>query len=424
MVIGKRGTFQISVGFIYYSGVLKKWKKQMRVLHVLNDSVPLVGGYTSRAKCIVSHQKKCEMEPFVVTSLRQGLTNSSIERIDGIQYFRTNWPEKSRSKGNPLIGLMMEIALFYKKIVEVVKIVKPDVIHAHSPILCAIPGMLAAKMRRLPFVYEIRAFWEDAAVASGKFSEISLKYRAIRTLETYICKHADRVVTISHAMRNDLILRNIPNERVFVVPNGFDAEALRRRPKESSLVSRLGLKGKVVLGYIGQFYGFEGIDDLIRAFTILRGNEKDVALLLIGGGEEEKSIREQVARLGDSAVILIEKVAHEKVADYYALMDIMIYPRKKNRLTELTTPLKPLEAMALGKPVICSSVGGLIELVGANNGLFFSPGNQDALIDCCMQLLRKQTLRKELVENGKKRALTERSWTKIVKEYYRVYDFV
>ena len=394
----------------------------MRILHVMNDSIPLVGGYTSRSRCIVTHQQRIGMEPFVVTSVRQGPTGRDPEQFDGITYFRTQWPERSFLRKTPLLGLIKELSLFYTRIRKAVAEISPDIIHAHSPVLCAIPALVAARKAGVPLVYEIRAFWEDAAVASGKFTENALKYRLIRMLETVVCRRVDRVVSISRAMKEDLIARGIPENRLFVVPNGVDGFNLVPKARNRNLATRMGLDGKTVIGYLGTFYDFEGIDDLIRTFAMLNKQKKDVVLLLIGGGEMEQSIQAQATRLGNPNVVLIKKVPHNTVPDYYALMDMVIYPRKSTRITEMTTPLKPLEAMALGKPVICSAVGGLKELVGPDNGLFFTPENDQELIHCCKQLMHDPALADRLTALGRKRALEERNWSHIVEKYHSVYD--
>ena len=397
----------------------------MKVLHVLNDSIPLIGGYTSRSKYIVSHQKRIGIEPFVVTSVRQGMTRANVERIDGVEYFRTFWSKKNNFLGQiPIIAILAEIALFFKRIRDAIRAVNPDVIHAHSPILCAIPAMFAAKMNRIPIVYEIRAFWEDAAVASGKFTCASIEYRLIRLLETIICRHVNRVVPISCSMKQDLLNRGIPGDKLFVVPNGVDDMTFESKTKDRDLAARLGLDGKTVIGYLGTFYDFEGVEDLIRVFDILHKQEKDLALLLIGGGEKERQIRAQVKRLGNPGVVLMEKVPPNTVPNYYALMDMVVYPRKSTRITEMTTPLKPLEAMALGKPVICSAVGGLKELVGPGNGFFFTPGNDEELIYYCKKLICDPSLSAKLAAAGKKRALKERNWSHIVKAYVSVYQCI
>jgi PEP-CTERM/exosortase A-associated glycosyltransferase len=299
--------------------------------------------------------------------------------------------------------------------------VHPDVIHAHSPVLCAIPAILTAKIHRIPIVYEIRAFWEDAAVASKKFSEMSSIYWAIRTIETYVCKRVDRVVTICQAMKSDLVLRGISQDKIFVVPNGVDPIVFENKDKNPNLVSRLGLEEKFVFGYIGTFYDFEGVDDLVDAFHKLHEQEENVALLLVGGGETEGAIKERLKKFNADHIIFVGKVPHEKVFDYYTLVDVMIYPRKSTRVTEMTTPLKPLEAMALGKPIICSSVGGMVELVGIDNGLYFKPGNVNELIECCMRLIRNPLLRKQIGEKGRNRALRERTWKDIINKYADIY---
>ena len=364
----------------------------MKILHVMNDTIPLIGGYTIRSRCIVTHQRQIGMEPFVITSVRQGPTPENREQFDGITYFRTQWPKKSVLRKIPLAGLLKELSLFYTRIRKAAAEISPDIIHAHSPVLCAIPALVAARRLEVPLVYEIRAFWEDAAVASGKFKENSMTYRFIRTLETMVCRQVDRVVAISRPMEEDLVVRGISHNKLFVVPNGVDGLSLTPKVKNRKLSTRLGLEGKTVLGYLGTFYDFEGINDLIRSFSKLRLQEKDVALLLIGGGEMAHTIQDQVRQLGDPAVVLLGKVPPDTVPDYYALMDMVIYPRRSTRITEMTTPLKPLEAMALGKPVICSAVGGLKELVGMDNGLFFTPGNDLELIRCCRQLIHDSEL--------------------------------
>ena len=223
-------------------------------------------------------------------------------------------------------------------------------------------------------------------------------------------------------MKNDLISRGIFQNKIFIVPNGVDSTVFENNNRDLGLVSSFGLDKRVVFGYIGQFYDFEGIEDLILAFAKLHQEVEGIALLLVGGGENEIDIKKRVNFLNVKDVILTGKLAHENVSDYYALMDVMVYPRKKSRLTELTTPLKPLEAMAFGKPVICSSVGGLVELVGIDNALYFRPGNVNELIQCCMHLIRNPLLRKRIGEKGRNRALRERAWENIVTKYVDTYD--
>lgn len=394
----------------------------MRILHILNDSVPLVSGYAARSKCIVKYQQRARFEPFVVTSLRQGPTLYTTEEIEGITYFRTNPTPGSLLDRRLQLLLGAELGFFYRSILRSVRRVNPSIIHAHSPILCAIPAWLASKKTSLPFIYEIRAFWEDAAVASYKITEESIRYKVIRLLETIVCRLADSVVTISEGMRRDLLERGLPPSKVFVVPNGVDTERYHWASRDTDLVSILNLDEKLVFGYVGQFYDFEGVDDLVRAFGTLSQEESNAVLLLVGGGEKETQIRALTKQINKKNIIMTGKVSYDMAERYYSLIDVLVYPRKSTRLTELTTPLKPLEAMAMGKPIIASAVGGLIELIGEQSGLFYPPGDQNCLLICCKRLLRERNLRVLLGTNGQRRAFEQRNWAMIVKKYGPIYQ--
>ena len=393
------------------------------VLHLLDVSLPVISGYSTRSKYIILNQRKLGLNPVVITSPHHPYDYSE-EINEGTRYFRTSMSVPQILTSLPIFSELYYVNAVYKKILEIAKSNHIDIIHAHSPSLLGLSALKAAKKLNLKLVYEIRAFWEDAAVASGKYSAKALKYRAVRSLESYICRKSDRVVTISQAMKKELISRKIPDTKITVVPNGVDLSGFRLEEKNMALLSSLGLEGKFVFGYLGTFYDFEGIYSLVDAFQKLHEQEKNAALLLVGGGETEGAIRKKLKRLNANYIIFVGKIPHERVLDYYALMDVIVYPRKHTRVTEMTTPLKPLEAMALGKPVICSSVGGLVELVGKENGLFFPPGNYDILVNCCRMLMHDPVMRKELGTNGKERAINERSWDKIVKKYIRVYDSI
>ena len=390
---------------------------------MLDVSFPIISGYSSRSKYVISNQIQMGLNPIVLTSPHQA-TGKEIEYHDGLKYHRSSLPHSNLLTSIPGFNEILFVNAMYKRILQVAQTEQVVIIHAHSPSLLGLAAIKAAKRMDVKVVYEIRAFWEDAAVASRKHSQKSPRYRLSRKLETYVCSHVHRVVTISKAMKNELISRGISEDKIFVVPNGVDQRAFEPRLKNVDLLRRIGLEGKTVFGYIGTFYCFEGIDDLVDAFASFHNEEKNVALVLVGGGETENRIKHQLDKLNIDDIVFVGKVPHEKVVEYYSLMDIMVYPRKSMRITELTTPLKPLEAMALGKPVVCSSVGGLIELVGADNGLFFPPGNRKILVECLKKLLHDIALREKIARNGKKRALLEKRWDIIVKSYTDIYNSI
>ena len=302
---------------------------------------------------------------------------------------------------------------------------RPDVLHAHSPALCGLAALRAARRLDLPLVYEIRAFWEDAAVGNGTGREGSVKYRLTRTLENRVIAGADTVVTICHGLRDDLIARGFPGGRVGVMPNGVDLTLFGDPlPRDKALRDELKLGDGPVIGFIGSFYDYEGLDDLIEAMPALLAERPDARLLLVGGGPVEGALRRQAkASPARKAITFVGRVPHGEVERYYSLCDVMAYPRKASRLTELVTPLKPLEAMAQGKLVAASSVGGHRELISDGlTGTLFAP---DDPADCAAALTHLLGRRGEwpaMVAVARAHVSERHDWARNVRRYQGIYQ--
>ncbi len=234
------------------------------------------------------------------------------------------------------------------RLAQVARLVEPDIIHAHSPVLNALPALQVGRTLGIPVVYEIRAFWEDAAVNHGTTQQGSLRYRATRSLETRAILRADHVFTICEGLRADIVARGIRADKVTVIPNAVDVAsfALAGAP-DAGLLAQLGLSGSTVIGFVGSFYAYEGLDLLLSALPQLLAARPDIKLLLVGGGPQEPPLRQQAQQLGVAdKVVFAGRVPHQEVHRYYDLIQVLAYPRHPMRLTELVTPLKPLEAMA------------------------------------------------------------------------------
>jgi PEP-CTERM/exosortase A-associated glycosyltransferase len=272
----------------------------------------------------------------------------------------------------------------------------------------------------LPAVYESRAFWEDAAVDHGTTRENSVRYRVTRALETVAFRQATRVVVIAHAMRREIIGRGIGADRIHVVPNGVDADRFSPAPRDEALVQRLGLAGGPVFGFIGSFYHYEGLRFLVETLPALRKQIRDARILLVGGGEDEAALREAAV----DGVIFAGQVPYHRVTDYYSLIDVFVCPRRRMRLTELVTPLKPLEAMAAGLPVLASDVGGLAELIEHNStGLLFRAEDASAFVREALRLASDGGLRARLGARAREHVRSERSWSRVVSRYPAIYGF-
>ena len=269
-----------------------------------------------------------------------------------------------------------------RRIEQVAERTRPDILHAHSPCLNGIAALQAGRKLGIPVVYEMRASWEDAAVDHGTTQEGSLRYRLSRALETWTLRRAEAVTTICEGLRKDILARGIPAERVTVIPNAVNPEAfpLIGAP-DPELEARLGLGDAFTLGFIGSFYGYEGLDTLLEAMPAILEFEPGARVLLVGGGLEEERLKAQAAALGIAdRVVFTGRVPHAEVTRYYSLVDLLVFPRKSIRLTETVTPLKPLEAMAQGRLLIASDVGGHRELIRDGvTGRLFRPDDPAAL---------------------------------------------
>ena len=320
-----------------------------RVLHILDHSLPLHSGYTFRTRAILKSSQSAGIEVCGITGNRHLAQGPPVETVDGLTFHRT----ATKLSSPPGIREWQEIEALRAGIERVAKEWRPDIIHAHSPALCGMAGLRAAHRLGMPFVYEIRAFWEDAAVGNGTGSEGSIKYRLTRALENAVVERADAVFTICKGLRDDLIARGFAPEKIGISPNSVDlAQFGTPAARDPHLAAKLGLDHGPVIGFIGSFYPYEGLDDLIAALPLLRGRHPEAKLLLVGGGPEDDALRAQAAASPASdSIMFTGRVPHDEVADYYALIDVLAFPRKRSRLTDLVTPLKPLEAMAQGRIV-------------------------------------------------------------------------
>ena len=396
----------------------------MRVLHVLDHSIPLHSGYTFRTRSILREQRALGWETFHVTGAKhQGGHDLPEETADGLHFYRTP-PAAGPLARMPVLNQLDVIRGLEKRLGEIIPKIKPDVLHAHSPCLNAIAALRAGRKFGIPVVYEVRAFWEDAAVDHGTSTENGLRYKLTRGLETYALKRADAVTTICEGLRGDIVARGIPEAKVTVIPNAVDIDKFAVGGEaDLDLKRQLGLEHNRLIGFIGSFYAYEGLDILLRAVPALAQRLPDLRVLLVGGGPQEARLRQMTQELGIAdKVVFTGRVPHDQVQKYYDLLDVLVYPRLSMRLTDLVTPLKPLEAMAQGRILAASSVGGHRELiVDGKTGVLFAPDDPVSLAAKVGDLLEAQSQWPALRLAGREYVETERNWPVSVARYKNIY---
>jgi glycogen(starch) synthase len=395
----------------------------MRILHILDHSLPLHSGYTFRTLAILSQQRKLGWDTIHLTSAKQG-ARAEEQEIDGWHFFRTQPLNRCWEK-LPVLRQVAVIAGLARRLRQIAQASRPHILHAHSPSLNAIAALRVGHALGIPVVYEIRAFWEDAAADHGTSRPGGLRYRLTRAIESHVLRRADAITTICEGLRADILARGIPGRKVTVIPNAVDSSQFSAAARPDGVLAHsLGLSGALVLGFIGSFYAYEGLALLMRALPRMLAAVPSLQLLLVGGGQQEPQLRALVAELGlERKVKFAGRVPHQRIASYYGLIDILVYPRLPMRLTELVTPLKPLEGMAHGSLIVASDVGGHREMIEhGKTGMLFEAGNAAALADQVIELIRQVERWPQLRLQATAYVTLERNWGASVARYRDIYQ--
>lgn len=402
-----------------------------RILHLVTNSLPhRQAGYTVRSQSIAQAQREVGLDPHFATQAgfprNEGVLGAPPEdRVDGIPYHRLA-PDFDR-----LVGPAETVARTATEAAALVERLGPAVLHPATNFNNAQAALALRERFGLPVVYEVRGFLEETWASRQAGDPTSRagdadRYRGAKEVETAAMLAADAIVTLSETMRADIVARGVPAERVTVVPNAVDVDRFRPQPRDDALAARLGLpSGEPVVGYISSFTRYEGIAHLIEAAAILRERGRRVRVLLVGDGEERANLERQVDELGlraDGTVVFTGKVPHERVLAHYSLLDVFVVPRTADRVSQLVTPLKPYEAMALEKPLVVSGVDALREIVTeGETGLTFEPERAASLADVLEPLLDDPERRARLGRAARRWVSTHRTWRQNGERYLELY---
>ncbi|MBS0394293.1 MAG: glycosyltransferase [Proteobacteria bacterium] len=400
----------------------------MKVLHVLEKSLPDTGGYTIRARAILEQQRRDGLDPVVVTSPLMPLPDSSVrsEVLFGIRHHRTSYIPTPAQAPHKLASYAYRVSMMRRyraAVMEIVAAERPDVIHAHSSYLNPLASLPAARRFGLPLVYEVRTLWGESAVVEDGLDTQSWKYKMVWWLELKAMRQADAVVPIARAIQDELARRGIDAAKMTVVPNGVDSGRFVPRARDEERARTYGLQGKFVVGFIGTMRRLEGLSTLVEAYAALGARRSQIALVLVGDGPDRPDLLRLAQRLGLGEILFTGNVPHEEVASWYSVMDVVVYPRIRATINERVTPLKPLETMALGKVCIASDVGGLLELVRDDEtGVIFAAGDAPALARAITALADDPRRLERLGAAGLEYVRRERDWSAIIPRTRQLYE--
>jgi glycosyltransferase involved in cell wall biosynthesis len=399
-------------------------RTQTRVLHLVTDALPSTSaGYTIRTQEIALAQRLTGMDPHVATRIGFPVTAGAIDgrptvSVDGVPYHRLlPWVMPGR------MDRLYQTHL--RHAARLTERLRPAVLHAASNYANAVIALALRDATGLPVVYEVRGFWEDTWLsrhAANADLKLSDRYLRTRALETHCMTDADLVVTLGEAMREEIVQRGVPADNVIIVPNGVSEDFLRPLPDGAALRASLGIRpDEHVVGLVSSLVAHEGIGTLLEAVKILNDRGVKTRALIVGDGPERTALQRRAAELGLDA-IFTGRVPSARVRDYHAVLDVFVVPRTPDRVCQLVTPLKPVEAMASGLPVVVSAVNALSEIVSdKETGLTFPPLDAGALADQLQQVLDRQELRTLLGARAREWVARDRTWAHNAARYREAY---
>ncbi|MCB0321403.1 MAG: glycosyltransferase, partial [Bdellovibrionales bacterium] len=288
----------------------------------------------------------------------------------------------------------------------------PILVHAASNFMNGVVVNALSRRFGIPSIYEVRGLWEVTRLSRQPNWEGSDYFRMQVRMETEACKGAASVIAITSALKREMVRRGVEADKITVIPNGVDSSRFVPLERNTDLASQLGVEKKTVIGYIGSVVDYEGLPLLVDAVQFLAQKRRDFHLLIVGDGATLNELKGQTRRLGlEEWVTFTGRVPHEEVESYYSITDILCYPRKGVEVCEMVSPMKPFEAMAMEKAVICSNVDALTEIIkDGQTGILHKKDDVTDLTMKLSQLIDSETLRKDLGKNARKWVQSEREW--------------
>lgn len=395
----------------------------MRILHILDHSLPRQSGYATRTLAVLKQQRALGWHTIHLTGPHQGQVDEAGANLDGWQFFRTA-PIRSMWARLPLLRRLAAVYVIEQRLRKVVKLTRPDVLHAHPPLTNALAALRIGRRLGVPVVVEMRALWNDSAAGYGAGAIGALRRRADRAIEGYVARHAGAVAANSRGMRADMQARGVAPAKIMVVPEAVSIGKATREPgRDARLACRLGLGSGPVIGFFGSFEPHEGLDLLLAALpSLLRAHPK-LQVLLAGSGSCQAQLAARARELQVAgSIVFAAPFARRRASAWYSVVDLMVYPRLAAPLAELVAPAMPLQAIAHGALVLASGVGCHRELIDhARSGILFAPGSATALAEAVLAVLAEPGCGEALRSAARAFAANQRSWPASVARYAPLY---
>ena len=437
---------------------------KMKILHTLAKSYPALNGYSVRSHEILRAQNSHPgVESIGLTSpYYAGIYGEGLdEKIDGVQYVRTHDNHAPESMGPSERKIMIKnrfflwrilsrlsyplklfsmyrkekllINLFQRRIEQVSNTMKPDVIHAHTPFKVGLPSMNVAKLHKIPFIYEVRGIWEDSAVARGTYNRLGLRYFRFRRMENKVMRGADRIFCLTEEIKSNIISRGIPEEKISVMPNAAPSRFLVSQDfsvndvvdGDLTMIRNFKSVSKMI-GYVGSTEGYEGLDLIIKSLERLKKEGIKIKFLVISNNKNHDSLNKfcEGKKIKDD-VLIVGPIERTELRKYYSLLDGVVVPRyADSKMAQTVTPLKQMEALALGIPLLITNIPAITRIIGSGTATTFRSGDIEDLSRKIVQIVSGSDDVLLRVQAGKLWIKNNANWDIVAKRGLAVYDSI
>lgn len=400
------------------------------VLYMLHNALPHhSGGYATRTHGLLTELNRMGWDVDGVTRLgypydmpkMADVPDLPPHEVVGELDYHHLLTGRQIEKKNPMFDY---VARYVDALLPLARAERPAILHGASNHWNGLAAVKAGRLLGIPSVYEVRGLWEVTRGSRDPEWGRSDQYRYIARMEADAARGATKVLAITTALKDELISRGVDENNIVLVPNGVDTERFTPLPRDEELSGELGVSGRTVIGYVGSVVDYEGLDLLLETAATLKESRDDFHVLVVGDGAKLEDLQALAAEreLGD-VVTFTGRVPHEDVERYYSIIDITPFPRIPLPVCEMVSPLKPFEAMAMGKAVIASDVAALAEIVTpGRNGLLHTKGSAASLTEQIETLLDDRELAARLGAQAREWVVAERDWSEIARTVAGVYE--
>jgi glycosyltransferase involved in cell wall biosynthesis len=382
----------------------------MRILFLSHYFPPEVNAPASRT---YDHAKRWVQEPDIKVTV---ITNHP-NHPNGILYpgYQNRWVTREEKDGVDVYRVKTYLApnkgflrrtlnyLFFMvaSVIAAIRLPKPDVVVATSPqFFCAVAGYLVSRMKKSPFVFELRDIWPESIITVGAMRP-SLPIRLLEKLELFLYRKSTRVIALTDAFKENLISRGIIPSKIEVIKNGVDLSFFHPGPVPTDLIDELGVDGRFVASYIGTVGMAHAVEKIVEVAEKLKG-VREILFLVVGEGANKEKIQYLATKKGLSNIKILPGVSKGRVRDYYAVTNLNLVTLRNTPLFRTVIPSKIFEIMAMGRPILCAVDGECREIIEqSGSGVYVEPENVDQMAETILQLWKRRDTLGKMGENGR-----------------------